>query len=159
MYPGPVTIGARYDGVLADGMAHQLRRASQAVNASWQLRSSDLTPAQFAVLQVLDERESLDQKTLGALAAVDRSTLTPLLDRLLARDLITKSTDPGNRRRQLIALTPAGHERAALGRRQAQETSRWIEDLLGPERLATLTLLLKELGDADRDQQPGSNPS
>ncbi|MBG0854293.1 hypothetical protein I2W78_21255 [Streptomyces spinoverrucosus] len=51
------------------------------------------------------------------------------------------------------ALTPAGHERAALGRRQAQETSRWIEELLGPERLATLTRLLKELGDAGRDQQ------
>lgn len=76
MYPVVVTIGARYDGPLGDGMAHQLRRASQAVNASWQLRSSDLTPPQFAVLQVLDEGESLDQKTLGALAAVDRSTLT-----------------------------------------------------------------------------------
>lgn len=143
--------GARYD-VLADGMAHQLRRASQAVNAGWQLRSSDLTPPQFAVLQALDERGSLDQKTLGALAAVDRSTLTPLLDRLLARDLITKSTDPGNRRRQLIALTPGGRERAALGRQQAQEASRWIEELLGSERLATLTVLLKEIADADRDQ-------
>ncbi|MER6378694.1 MarR family transcriptional regulator [Streptomyces sp. NPDC001250] len=149
-----MTTGARYDGTLEDGMAHQLRRASQAVNASWQLRSGDLTPPQFAVLHVLDERGSLDQKTLGALAAVDRSTLTPLLDRLVARGLITKSTDPGNRRRQLVSLTRAGHERAALGRQQAQETSRWIEELLGPERLATLTLLLKELGDAGRDQQP-----
>lgn len=149
-----MTTGARYDGTLEDGMAHQLRRASQAVNASWQLRSGDLTPPQFAVLHVLDERGSLDQKTLGALAAVDRSTLTPLLDRLAARGLITKSTDPGNRRRQLVSLTPAGHEQAALGRQQAQETSRWIEELLGPERLATLTLLLKELGDAGRDQQP-----
>lgn len=157
MYPVVVTIGARYDGPLGDGMAHQLRRASQAVNASWQLRSSDLTPPQFAVLQVLDEGESLDQKTLGALAAVDRSTLTPLLDRLVARGLITKTTDPNNRRRQLIALTPAGRERVALGRQQAQDTSRWIEDLLGPERLATLTLLLKELGDAGRDQHSESN--
>ncbi|WP_405885335.1 MarR family winged helix-turn-helix transcriptional regulator [Streptomyces sp. NBC_01136] len=154
-----MTTGARYDGTLADGMAHQLRRASQAVNASWQLRSSDLTPPQFAVLQVLDERGSLDQKSLGALAAVDRSTLTPLLDRLLARGLITKSTDPNNRRRQLITLTPAGHDRAALGRQQAQDTSRWIEDLLGSERLATLTVLLKELGDAGRDQQPDGNRS
>ncbi|GAA4638717.1 hypothetical protein GCM10023196_097560 [Actinoallomurus vinaceus] len=66
--------------------------------------------------------------------------------------LITKSTDPQNRRRQLVALTPAGHERAALGREQAQEASRWIEELFGPERLTTLTLLLKELGDAGRDR-------
>lgn len=148
-----MTTGARYDGTLEDGMAHQLRRASQAVNASWQLRSGDLTPPQFAVLHVLDEHGSLDQKSIGSLAAVDRSTLTPLLDRLVARGLITKNMDPGNRRRQLVTLTPAGHERAALGRRQAQETSRWIEELLGPERLATLTRLLKELGDAGRDQQ------
>jgi DNA-binding MarR family transcriptional regulator len=147
-----VTTGARYD-VLADGMAHQLRRASQAVNAAWQLRSGDLTPPQFAVLQALDEHGSLDQKTLGAFASVDRSTLTPLLDRLLARDLITKSTDPGNRRRQLIALTPGGRERVALGREQAQEASRWIEDLLGPERLATLTVLLKEIADGQDGQR------
>lgn len=141
--------GARYDGVLADAMAHHLRRAVQAVNASWHMRSRDLTPVQFAVLQVLDERGCLDQKTLGALAAVDRSTLTPLLDRLVARGLITKKVDPANRRRQLVALTPDGRARAEQGRLQAQETSRWIEELLGPERLTTLTLLLKEIGDSD----------
>ncbi|MFI9781618.1 MarR family winged helix-turn-helix transcriptional regulator [Streptomyces sp. NPDC051956] len=146
-----MTIGPQYGGV-GGMLAHQLRRASQAVNAAWQLRSSDLTPPQFAVLQVLDECGSLDQKTLGALAAVDRSTLTPLLDRLLARDLITKTTDPSNRRRQLVALTPAGHERAVLGCQQVGESSRWIEEQLGHERLETLTLLLKELADASRDQ-------
>ncbi|MGW7421561.1 MarR family winged helix-turn-helix transcriptional regulator [Streptomyces sp. NPDC054813] len=148
-----MTTGARYDGTLEDGMAHQLRRASQAVNASWQLHcGGDLTPPQYAVLHVLDEQGSLDQKSLGAHAAVDRSTLTPLLDRLVARGLVTKNTDPDNRRRQLIALTDAGRERAALGREQVRETSRWIEELLGPDRLATLTLLLKELGDAGRTQ-------
>ncbi|MEU9369258.1 MarR family winged helix-turn-helix transcriptional regulator [Streptomyces avermitilis] len=145
-----MTIGPQYGG--AGGMlAHQLRRASQAVNASWQLHSSDLTPPQFAVLQVLDECGSIDQKTLGALAAVDRSTLTPLLDRLMARDLLTKTTDPSNRRRQLVTLTPAGHERAALGRQQVGESSHWIEERLGHERLEALTLLLKELADASRD--------
>ncbi|MFC8248488.1 MarR family winged helix-turn-helix transcriptional regulator [Streptomyces chartreusis] len=140
--------GARYDGLLADGMAHHLRRATQAINASWQSHAGDLTPVQFAVVQVLDERGSLDQTTLGSLAAVDRSTLTPLLDRLAARGLLTKTVDPANRRRQLVTLTSAGHERAARGRIQAQETSRWIEELLGPESLATLTLLLKQIGDA-----------
>ncbi|WP_374222729.1 MarR family transcriptional regulator [Streptomyces spinoverrucosus] len=53
-------------------------------------------------MHVLDEHGSLDQKSIGSLAAVDRSTLTPLLDRLVARGLITKNTDPGNRRRQLV---------------------------------------------------------
>jgi len=140
--------GARYESVLEDAMATQLRRATQVIYASWHQRSGDLTPVQFAVLQVLDARGSLDQTTLGSLAAVDRSTLTPLLDRLASRGLLTKATDPANRRRQLVTLTPTGHERAAAGREQAQETSRWIEELLGPERLATLTLILKEIADA-----------
>ncbi|MFC8248289.1 MarR family winged helix-turn-helix transcriptional regulator [Streptomyces chartreusis] len=139
---------APYSGVLADGIAHQLRRATQAVNASWQQHGSDLTAAQFAVLQVLDERESADQKTLGSLAAVDPSTLTPLLDRLQARGLITKATDPRNRRRHLVALTTHGREQAARGRIQAEETNRQVEELLGRERFFILVTLLRELGDA-----------
>ena len=139
---------APYSGVLADGIAHQLRCATQAVNASWQQHSSDLTAAQVAMLQVLDERESADQKTLGSLAAVDRSTLTPLLNPLQARGLITKATDPRPRTRHLVALTTNGREQAAYGRIQVEETNRQVEELLGRERFFILTALLTELGDA-----------
>lgn len=133
-----------YSGV-ADGIAHQSRCATQAWNASWQQHNSDLTAAQVAMLQVLDARESADQKTLGSLAAVDRSTLTPLLNPLQARGLITKATDP--RPRSLVTLTTDGREQAAHGRIQVEEINHQVEELLGRERFFILTVLLTELGD------------
>jgi MarR family transcriptional regulator, temperature-dependent positive regulator of motility len=69
----------------------------------------ELTRTQFSVLKALHENGSLDQSTLGALTAIDRSTLTPLLDSLESRNLIEKTIDPTNRRRRIIAITSAGH--------------------------------------------------
>lgn len=129
-------------------VSHQLRRAVQAVNASWQRESPDLTTTQFAVLQVLDEHGLLDQKTLGALAAVDRSTITSLLDRLVAKGFVVKATDPGNRRRQLIEITALGRERAGAGRDQAERAGRWMFDSIGSQGIASLVTLLRALADA-----------
>lgn len=139
--------GGRYDGLLTDAMAYQLRRASQVVSALWSQHSPDLTPPQFAVLQILDVSGPLDQGTLNARAAIDRSTSTPLLDRLIRLGWIMKEPDPRNRRRQIVQLTDAGRTRAMLGRAQAQQASKYFEDLLGSE-LATLTEILQTIGDA-----------
>lgn len=133
---------------LTDGIAHQLRRATQAVNASWQQHGSDLTAAQFAALQALDEREGADQKTLGSLAAIDRSTLTPLLNPRQARGLTTKATAPGPRRRHPVAVTTSGREQAAHGRIRAEETNRQGEEPFGRGRFSDLTASLRELGHA-----------
>jgi DNA-binding MarR family transcriptional regulator len=50
------------------------------------LRVPDLTNPQFAVLLFLGQQGALDQSELGALASVDRSTLSVLVDRLEAGD-------------------------------------------------------------------------
>jgi DNA-binding MarR family transcriptional regulator len=128
-------------------MAFQLRRASQVVAALWSQHSPDLTPPQFAVLQMLDECGPLDQGTLNARAAIDKSTSTPLLDRLIRLGWVMKEPDQTNRRRQIVQLTAAGRERIEEGRLQAQAASRFFEDLLG-ERLETLTDLLATIGDS-----------
>jgi MarR family transcriptional regulator, temperature-dependent positive regulator of motility len=66
---------------------------------------------QFAVLLLLGQQGALDQSELGALASVDRSTLSVLVDRMEARGLVTKTMDPTNRRRRIIELTDAGYRR------------------------------------------------
>jgi MarR family transcriptional regulator, temperature-dependent positive regulator of motility len=105
----------------------QLRRASQAWTALWLDRVPDLTNPQFAVLLFLGQQGALDQSELGALASVDRSTLSVLVDRLEARGLVTKTMDPANRRRHIIELTDAGY-------RRLDESAEVAEDVIGQVR-------------------------
>ncbi|QEU69202.1 MarR family transcriptional regulator [Streptomyces galilaeus] len=132
---------------LEEALPHQLRRAGQAWTALWQHRLPDLTSPQFAVLLALDDHGSLDQSALGSLAAVDRSTLTVLLDRLEARGLVTKEMDPANRRRRIIALTGTGRRHLTTAVEEAAALHARVEDLLGEDRLRQLVEMLRVLGD------------
>ncbi|MQY10079.1 hypothetical protein SRB5_01830 [Streptomyces sp. RB5] len=132
---------------LEQALPHQLRRAVQSWTALWQQALPDLTSPQFAVLLVLDDHGAMDQSALGARAAIDRSTLTPLLDRLEGRGLVVKETDPANRRRRIIALTDAGRTRLADAGREAGRLHARAEEALGERRLAELIGMLRELGD------------
>lgn len=132
----------------ADGIGHQLRRASQACAAAWQQQRQDLTQPQFAVLAALAEYGAQDQTGLGRLTSIDKSTLAALVDRLDDRGLISKTIDPENRRRRQIQLTDAGRERCTLAYEQAAATERWIADALGDAGAEQLRALLRTLADA-----------
>jgi MarR family transcriptional regulator, temperature-dependent positive regulator of motility len=91
-----------------DSAFHLLRVLLQAHTAVWQQQLPEVTKPQYAVLRALRAHGELDQTTLAAAAAVDTSTLVLLLDRLARRGLLTRSPDPGDRRRRLLRLTTEG---------------------------------------------------
>jgi DNA-binding MarR family transcriptional regulator len=67
--------------------------------------------ATFMELAVLSRLERADSMTPGALAANERVTaqaIAPVLTTLEKRELITRSPDPEDRRRVIVALTAAG---------------------------------------------------
>jgi DNA-binding MarR family transcriptional regulator len=67
-----------------------------------------LTYPQYLVLNVLWRA---DAQPVGAIAerlALESSTLTPLLKRLEAAGLVTRTRNPADERQVLVALTPAG---------------------------------------------------
>ncbi|MCJ0874029.1 MarR family transcriptional regulator BagL/FevM [Streptomyces sp. AP-93] len=142
---------------LEEALPHQLRRAGQAWTALWQQRLPDLTSPQFAVLLTLDDHGSMDQSALGALAAVDRSTLTVLLDRLNARGLVTKEMDPANRKRRIVALTDTGHRHLTEAVKEAGQLHAQVEELLGERRLRQLVDMLRVLGDMQAQPSPGGS--
>ncbi|MCC3314932.1 MarR family winged helix-turn-helix transcriptional regulator [Nocardia africana] len=97
-----------------DGVGPLARRLSQAYTRLWHERvDSDLTGPQFTVLSLLHLHGAMDQRTLGELASLDKSTAAPLLDRLQRRELIRITKDDGDRRRKLITVTDAGRKLAA----------------------------------------------
>ena len=67
-----------------------------------------LTYPQYLVMLVLWERDGLPVKDIGEQLFLDSGTLTPLLKRLEAADLITRSRSTRDERQVLITLTSRG---------------------------------------------------
>jgi len=71
--------------------------------------SNDLTPPQLWALYIIMHGET----TMGKLAVTlhcDASNVTGIVDRLVARDLITSKILPHDRRAKILGLTAKGHK-------------------------------------------------
>lgn len=122
---------------------HLIRRALQALNMVWADEvSRTVTSPQFAILNTLLREPDIDQQTLGARAALDRSTVAEIVARLTSRRLVRWSRDASDGRRKLVRLTPRGE---AVLRDLIPRTRRMTRRLLGalgPEEEAELLRLL-----------------
>src|SRR6187402_3378143 len=65
-----------------------------------------LTPALFALLNVVGAREGAIQQELGAALGIDRSTMVSLIDQLESADLAARRPSPTDRRAREIGITP-----------------------------------------------------
>jgi DNA-binding MarR family transcriptional regulator len=68
-----------------------------------------LTYPQYLVMMVLWERDGVPLKDIGEKLFLDSGTLTPLLKRMEAADLVKRTRSTEDERQVLIALTPQGH--------------------------------------------------
>jgi DNA-binding MarR family transcriptional regulator len=99
-------------------------------------------------LGYLLKHQGVTQQELGDAMLMDDNTVVLLLNELEAAGFSVRRRDPGDRRRHIVEITPAG--RRAIER--AEKAQEGIEDeLLGdlsPEERATLTNLLSRLMDS-----------
>lgn len=65
-----------------------------------------LTPAQYAVLTVLQADGSLDQSSVARAIGLDKVTVSLLLRGLESRGLVDRRPVPENRRKRALTLTP-----------------------------------------------------
>jgi DNA-binding MarR family transcriptional regulator len=72
------------------------------------LRPLGVSAAGGLVLGLLRDRGPLSPSELGERLIVTRATVTGLVDSLERRGLATRAADPGDRRRQIISITPDG---------------------------------------------------
>jgi MarR family transcriptional regulator for hemolysin len=113
------------------------------------LDSIGLTPALFAVLNVVGAREGAIQQELGAALGIDRSTMVSLIDQLEAAGLAERRPSAADRRAREVAITPRG--RRSLQR--ARKVIVRVEDevlagLTAGERHELLALLRRALQSA-----------
>jgi MarR family transcriptional regulator, temperature-dependent positive regulator of motility len=143
----PTIVSAPLD--LRAHAGHLIRRVQQAHRQLWsELVSDDLTSAQFAVLNILQEKTALDQRTLGDLLGMDRSTIAEIVQRLADRQLITRFRDPADRRRNLVRLTPAGSETLRTNLTAAHQVTNQLIGVLTGHDQQELVRILNLLVDA-----------
>ena len=70
----------------------------------------DITYTQYIVLMVLWEKDHISVKEIGERLYLDSGTLTPLLNKLLAKGYISKKALPSDNRELIISLTNKGLE-------------------------------------------------
>lgn len=125
--------------VLDDLLCFSLYTASRAVTRAYGpvLAELGLTYPQWVTMVALWERD--EPQTVGELGRrlrLDSGTLTPLLKRLEADGLVTRTRDTADERRVLVAVTPAGRSL----RRDACDVPARIADVFGGDMAAIADL-------------------
>ena len=95
---------------LDNQMCFALYSASLTMTKIYQplLKKLKVTYPQYLVLLVLWEQDKRTVSELGEKLFLDSGTLTPLLKRLEAANCVRRERDPGDERRVIVSLSPAG---------------------------------------------------
>jgi len=99
------------------------------------LRGLGLTYSQYLVMMVLWEKNHLTVSEVGERLFLDSATLTPLLKRMEAADLLTRTRAASDERQVIITLTPHGdalrNEAAKLPPSILQATKCTLDQVIG----------------------------
>jgi MarR family transcriptional regulator, organic hydroperoxide resistance regulator len=100
------------------------------------LRALGVTYPQYLVLLVLWERDSLTVSEIGERLFLDSATLTPLLKRMEALDLVARVRAKADERQVIVSLTAKGRELKA--RAKAVQSSVFCATECSPDELASI---------------------
>ncbi len=123
----------------------RLWRASHTGTAT-ALETLGLTPALFALLNVIGARDGAIQQELGAVMGIDPSTMVSLIDQLEGAGLAKRRPAARDRRAREITITPKGRRILERGRNAAaQVEDDVLRGLSAAERRELLALLRRAL--------------
>jgi MarR family transcriptional regulator for hemolysin len=113
------------------------------------LETVSLTPALFALLNVIGAREGAIQQELGSAMGIDRSTMVALIDQLESAGLAKRRPSATDRRARQIEITPKGRRLLQRARRMvAQVEDEVLAGLTAEERRELEALLRRALDSA-----------
>lgn len=83
-------------------------RSSGLLNVGFEIHGNGLRGYHYRLLAALEEWGPASQADLSRSTGIDRSDVTAALGELESRNLIERTVDPGNKRRNIVTLTPEG---------------------------------------------------
>ena len=109
----------------------------------------DLSLPQWRVLRALADGEPLDAGTLCQRCVILPPSLTRILRAMEEQALVTRATDPADRRRSIVTISAAGQQVIEDHAEASRHLFARLQSAYGAERMETLLDLLEALNDTD----------
>jgi DNA-binding MarR family transcriptional regulator len=119
------------------------RRAARLLSRYYEdcLRPAGLTPAQFELMETLGRRPELSQVALAEALCLDQTTLSRNLKILIAREWVSTSLSPTDKRQARYGVTAAGKEVWRLAVPHWRAAQEHVERSLGSDWPAVMERL------------------
>jgi DNA-binding MarR family transcriptional regulator len=131
---------------------HLGRRFHQVSTVLFDLAMRDagisLTPVQYAALVVVRDNPEIDQATLAGLIAYDRTTIGGVVDRLVEKGYISRSTSSQDRRSKLLTVSEEGTKIIEAAGPYVQQAQERLVESLDADEIQQLTSLMEKVVDA-----------
>ncbi len=109
------------------------------------LAGSGITEQQWRILRVLSERGPQDSGNLAEGACLLLPSVTRIVQTMMEKGLVTRTTDNTDRRRQQVSITPAGQTIIDNNLTQAMAISQSFIEVLGEAQYDALLDALQSL--------------
>ncbi|MFN3348414.1 MarR family winged helix-turn-helix transcriptional regulator [Pseudorhodoplanes sp.] len=148
--PEPQAADSLDFGPFDDWIGFRLRMAQIASFQSFarHTQSVGLSPGRFAALILIDRNPGMSQTALARAIGSDKSTLTPVLDDLVKRGLISRTRTRSDRRLYELSLTDAGRKVVRAMQDCAERHERELDDIVGPRDRAQFVRILRKISTA-----------
>lgn len=123
------------------------------------LSTSGVNEQKWRVLRVLQEKGPQELSQVAAEAVLLLSSLTRMVGPMVEEGLITRMTPPEDRRKSVVAITPAGLALVNAHAGQSAAILGRIEAEFGRDRLEQLLDLLEDLQKLDLRGTPAEPPA
>lgn len=135
---------------------HLIRRLQQISSSIFaqQMKAfgTDLTSPQYAALLMINDHPGIDQATLAGAIAFDRATIGGVVDRLVSKGFVERSTNPEDRRARVLKLTSEGMHMLEQLRPVVQSSQDAILPSLTKEERREFIRLASKIALAENDQ-------
>lgn len=125
----------------------QLAKANQRAARFWgkQIEHLKVTPVQGMLLNFLYEEDRVTSNNLGERTQLDSATLTGIIDRLEAIQLVERKPNPLDRRAILLCLTEKGRALALRLRKIMEQANRKFLSSLNEAEEDTFRSLIRKV--------------
>jgi DNA-binding MarR family transcriptional regulator len=140
---------------------HLIRRAHQAHDAIFAEVTAgyDVTSPQMAALQAIHWNPGIDLSSLAEFIGYDVATIGSLVNRLVAKRLVSRRVGKQDRRTRQLTLTPRGEAFCKLVLRQANHVESELLAVLSDEERRVLIDLLYRVVEAAGSRADGASES
>ena len=110
------------------------------------IEGTGLGRSDFGVLEILLHKGPLPVNTIGPIVDLTPGSISIAVDRLVAKDLVSRVESAEDRRVRIVALTPRGKDLIAAAFRKHSEQMKRVFSELSPEEIRGLERALKKVG-------------